>query len=82
MELKDSDFEMTCPVCGGTGRYMEYDGRDTCTECKGRGTVLTPQGEKIVGFIRNNLDTLGIEDFIRRCVCREKECAPDEFPET
>ncbi len=78
MELKDADFEKNCPVCDGTGKHMEYDGQETCTECKGRGIVLTAEGEKLMGFLRNHLDYLGIEDFIRRWVCREKGCAQGE----
>lgn len=54
-----NEYEMICPVCNGfdQGVYETYFCGDhycsghsepKCRRCKGRGTVLTPQGEDIV----------------------------------
>lgn len=38
-----------CPVCHGSGVFHQA----ICSQCDGKGTILTETGQKIVDYLRN-----------------------------
>lgn len=44
-------IESPCTTCGGTGK----DHLTECRACHGKGKVLTPEGKRIIAFLKDSI---------------------------
>jgi DnaJ-class molecular chaperone len=44
-------LENPCEKCQGTGKIQNRE----CTACQGRGKILTPEGRKLIAFLKDSI---------------------------
>jgi hypothetical protein len=57
IQLGDLLLEQICPLCEGVGGsldpYFKPPVVDLCSQCNGKGLILTPEGRYLVWFVRH-----------------------------
>ncbi|MCE5286258.1 MAG: hypothetical protein LLG02_10485 [Pelosinus sp.] len=44
-------LDTPCPKCQGTGKLSNKE----CNACQGKGTILTPEGRKLIAFLKDSI---------------------------